>query len=139
MSQRDRHDRGLRGPLIPARLPGARSRAAQFDATVLDVVEVLTPRWPGPLRAVEIAVDDVPRTESPELLNASDAVLDGPVQLTRYFAPGVDRRGEPMKARVVLYRRPIELRCGERSHLAVLISTILIEQFTALFGEGDSQ
>ena len=36
--RRDRHGRGLRGRLVPAEVPLARSRAEQFDDLVRDVV-----------------------------------------------------------------------------------------------------
>ncbi len=40
-SRRDRHGRGLRGRLVPAEVPLARSRAEEFDYLVLDAVEDL--------------------------------------------------------------------------------------------------
>ena len=43
-SRRDRHGRGLRGRLVPAEVPLARSRAEQFDDLVLDAVEDLERR-----------------------------------------------------------------------------------------------
>src|SRR3712207_8198549 len=61
--RRDRHGRGLRGRLVPAEVPLARSRAEQFDDLVLDAVEDLERRWERELAGVEFAVEDVPWVE----------------------------------------------------------------------------
>jgi hypothetical protein len=58
--QRDRHGRGVRGPLSPAGSPLARSRAERFDELVLDAVERLDRGWHDQLARVEFAVEDVP-------------------------------------------------------------------------------
>ena len=57
---RDRHGRGLRGPLYPATLPAARSRAERFDALVIEALEPIEARWRTELTQLDVAVDDVP-------------------------------------------------------------------------------
>src|SRR5262245_58272391 len=57
---RDRHGRGLRGRLVPASVPLARTRAEIFDDLVLDAVEALEKRYARELAGVEFAVEDVP-------------------------------------------------------------------------------
>ena len=61
--RRDRHGRGLRGPLVPAQLPGHQTRGEQFDELVLDAVERLEGRWGRELEGVEFAVEDVPPSD----------------------------------------------------------------------------
>src|SRR5579862_5826681 len=43
--RRDRHGRGLRGPLVPPGIPLYRTRSQQFDDLVLEAVARLEPRW----------------------------------------------------------------------------------------------
>src|SRR5918996_1449529 len=96
--QRDRHGRGVRGPLSPAGSPLARSRAERFDDLVLDAVERLDRGWHDQLARVEFAVEDVPD-------------LDGWdrdwVPLARTFAAV-----GALPARVVGYRRAVETRAS---------------------------
>ena len=84
-SRRDRHGRGLRGRLVPAGVPLARSRAEQFDDLVLDAVEDIERRWERELAGVEFAVEDVPwveHTSPDDVVLDSDVLDDGSV---RYF------------------------------------------------------
>src|SRR4249920_2083204 len=63
LTRRDRHGRGLRGPLVPPGLPLSRSRAERFDSLVLDAAERLDQRWGEQLAEVEFAVEDVPPSD----------------------------------------------------------------------------
>src|SRR3954447_10813930 len=100
--RRDRHGRGLRGRLVPASVPLARTRAEIFDDLVLDTVESLERRYSEELASVEFAVEEVP----PDLnVYDTDVLEDGDVPLARLL-PG--RPGMP--PRIVLYRRPLEFR-----------------------------
>lgn len=133
---RDRRGRGLRTPLLPAELPGARTRAQQFDEAVLDAVAELEARWPAELDAVEFAVDEVPPVPAEGgVLPSSDVVLDAGVPLSRFVPPGVDARGRPTKARIVVYRRPLEVRSADSVDLGDLVAEVLGEQVSAVLGE----
>ena len=133
---RDRRGRGLRTPLLPADLPAARTRAEQFDHAVLEAVADLEERWPTELAAIEFAVDEVPALPAGNVMPSSDVVLDGGVPLTRFSPPGVDARGRATKARVVVYRRPLEVRAADSGDLNELVAEVLGEQLTAVLGEG---
>ncbi len=133
---RDRRGRGLRSPLLPAQLPAARTRAQQFDHAVLEAVADLEERWPTELASIEFAVDEVPSLPTGGVVPSSDVVLDGGVPLTRFSPPGVDSRGRPRKARVVIYRRPLEVRAADSGDLGELVAEVLGEQLTAVLGEG---
>lgn len=134
---RDRRGRGLRSPLLPDQLPGFRTRAEMFDQAVLDAVADLEDRWPGRLSAIEFAVDEVPPLPAGPVLPASDVVVDGGVPLSRFLPPGVDAKGRPTKARIVVYRRPVELRSAHAGDLPDLVADILSEQLSAVLGNPD--
>lgn len=136
---RDRRGRGLRSPLLPAELPAARTRAQQFDHAVLEAVADLEERWPGELGSIEFAVDEVPTLPAGSVVPTSDVVLDGGVPLTRFSPPGVDARGRATKARVVVYRRPLEVRAADSGDLGELVAEVIGEQLTAVLGEGGDE
>lgn len=121
-SRRDRHGRGLRGPLIPRTVPAWRSRSGRFDEAVLDAVERLEQRWPDELDGVEFAVEDVPPSDPSPWEH-------GEVPLGRYFPAS----GE-LPHRIVLYRRPIETRVAAHRELAMLVSDVVVEQIAHLLG-----
>ena len=129
MPHRDRHGRGLRGRLVPATVPLARTKAEVFDDLVLDTVETLERRFAKELAGVEFAVEDVP----PDLnVYDSDVLEDGEVPLARLL-PGRPGRQE-MPPRIVLYRRPLEFRAMDREDLADLVHDVIIEQVANLLG-----
>ncbi|PZM95191.1 MAG: hypothetical protein DIU79_07960 [Actinobacteria bacterium] len=126
---RDRHGRGLRGRLVPATVPLARTKAEIFDDLVLDTVESLERRFAKELAGVEFAVEDVP----PDLnVYDSDVLEDGEVPLARLL-PGRPGR-QPVPPRIVLYRRPLEFRALNRDDLADLVHDVIIEQVANLLG-----
>lgn len=134
--RRDRRGRGLRTPLLPETVPAARTRAEQFDQAVLEAVADLEDRWPGRLDAIEFAVDEVPSVPPGEPVGISDdVVVDAGVPLARFLPAGIDARGRPTKARVVLYRRPLEVRSTDALDLGDLVSEVLAEQVGAILGE----
>lgn len=135
---RDRHGRGLRTPLLPPETPAARSRAEQFDQLVLAAVATVESRWPDELADVEFAVDEVPSVTSEEIRPGPEVILDGGVPLARFLAPGVDQKGKPTKARVVVYRRPLEIRATDVGDLEDLVEEVLVEQVSAMLGDEES-
>jgi len=118
---RDRRGRGLRGPLAPAELPLSLTRAEKFDDLVLDAVERLEQRWPQ-LAAVEFAVEQVPPPGA-EYWSAD------PVPLGRAIRAA---RGEP--DRIVVYRRPTEVRAATQAELVPLVYEVVVEQVAELLG-----
>lgn len=130
-SRRNRRGRGLRGRLLPASAPLARSRAQIFDDLVLDAVEHLEHHWPEQLSNVEFAVEDVP----PELPSYdSDVLEDGSVPLARLLAGRVHPQHGPLPPRIVIYRWPLEARAGDRDELAELVHDVLTEQVANALG-----
>lgn len=135
-ARRDRRGRGLRGRLVPAGVPLARSRAQQFDDLVLDAVEHLERRWAKELEPVEFAVEDVPQVAAPgaEPVYDSDVVGDDGIPLARLLPAEQDEDGQPAPPRIVVYRRPLEARSLDRLDLADLVHEVVIEQVANLLG-----
>ena len=123
--RRDRRGRGLRGPMaLPAPLDtaGARlrvSRSQRFDELALGIVDRLKRRWPSELSNVQFGVEETPPI-------THDWTHD-PIPLAALVQP-LD--GKP--ARIVLYRRPMELRARGRSELTALLYEVVVERVADL-------
>ena len=130
--RRDRRGRGLRGLIYPASTPAARTRAEKFDALVLAALEPIELRWGSELVDLDLAVDDVPEVDetSPDKVVWGQGVLeDTVVPLAQLVPAGVDPDGMPSRARIVLYRRPLETRAKHSDEdLADLLHEVLVEQ-----------
>ncbi|MFC6931712.1 metallopeptidase family protein [Actinomadura yumaensis] len=118
--RRDRHGRGLRGPLTPPQAPVSRTRAERFDDLVHDEVRRLGQRWGRELAQVEFAVEEVPDVEP---------WTGGPVPLGLTL-PG--ESGGPV--RIVIYRRPVEARATGDREVGRLVRDLLVEEVADLLG-----
>ncbi|MCK7642181.1 metallopeptidase family protein [Corynebacterium sp. CCM 8835] len=130
-SSRNRRDRGPRGPLLPPGTPRYRTTSQLFDAAVVDAYTPLLDSYPEQLRNLDIAVDTVPRMRlRPDMtVFPEEIAADGPVPLGRVIPAGVDSLGRPTRARIVIFRKPVEQRCsgtGERTELLRRILTQLV-------------
>ncbi|MEU5053577.1 metallopeptidase family protein [Streptomyces sp. NPDC021096] len=127
---RDRHGRGMRGPIAPPQVPLSVTRAEAFVDLVQDSAERLERRWPQ-LAAVDFAVREVPLPDAGTgAVDPLDALLDGEsVPLGRYVAAHGD---EP--DRIVVYRRPVEIRTKTRDERALLVHEVVVEQVAELLG-----
>jgi hypothetical protein len=126
-----RRGRDMRGPLLPPTVPGWRSRAERFDMAVLEAYEPIERRWQDRLSGLDVAVDEIPRISAKDPHNVQwppEVVADGPIALARLIAAGVDVRGSATRARVVLFRKPIERRAKDTVELAELLHEILVAQ-----------
>ncbi|MBB5962123.1 putative Zn-dependent protease with MMP-like domain [Planomonospora venezuelensis] len=125
--RRDRHGRGMRGPLAPSHVPIAKSRSERFDDLVLDAVDRLRPRWGRQLAAVEFAVEEVP---------PADDLGDGPELLTGEPIPfgRAEPAADDRPASVVVYRRPLEARAHDRDQLGAMVHDTVVEQVAGLLG-----
>jgi hypothetical protein len=126
--RRDRHQRGLRGPLAlpnpygrPASPPRRAGRADFFDDSVHSAVDRIAVTCPDALVGVTFGIEDVPQL--PESW-AGDRVP---------LAVAVEADAERM-AQVVVYRRPLEHRAASRRGLRILVYRTIVEQLSALTG-----
>ncbi|MER6034713.1 metallopeptidase family protein [Streptomyces sp. NPDC001835] len=122
--RRDRHGRGMRGPIAPPQVPLAASRAEVFADLVQDSVERLERRWPQ-LADMDFMVLEVPR------LGGRDADLWGDEAVP---LGGIIPAQDGRRARVVVYRRPVEIRTKGRDERAALVHEVVVEQVAELLG-----
>ncbi|WP_326596992.1 metallopeptidase family protein [Streptomyces sp. NBC_01803] len=123
---RDRHGRGMRGPVAPPQVPLAVSRADTFDSLVHDSAERLRRRLPQ-LAGVDFGVQEVPWL--PRAGNGS-----GPADVDGVPLGGVIRARGGQPDRIVVYRRPVELRARDRDERAQLVHEVVVEQAAELLG-----
>ena len=117
--------------LYPATIPAAKTRAERFDAMVLEALEPIEQRWGSELTDLDLAVDDVPEvdeTSPDEVVWQAGVLADVGVPLAQLVPAGVDPEGLPSRARIVLYRRPLEARARGGADLADLLHEVLVEQ-----------
>lgn len=132
-----RRGRGARGPLLPPTVPAWRTRAEKFDMLVLEAFEPLDMRWHDRLTGLDIAVDDVPKIRPLDPASVTwpdEVVADGPVPLSRLIPAGIDQHGGATRARMVLFRRPLEMRAKDPDDLIDLVHEVLVQQIATYLG-----
>lgn len=124
---RHRHGRGARGPLLPQNTPRYRSSAERFDMAVLEAYSPIHNAFAEQLTGLDLAVDTVPRMRlSVDMTVLPDEIIaDGPVPLGRIVPAGVDSDGQPTRARLVIFRMPVEERVHSAQEREELLSTVL--------------
>ncbi|WP_170133100.1 metallopeptidase family protein [Arthrobacter livingstonensis] len=125
--RRNRHGRGLRGPLLLPGMPAARTRSEKFEDLVVDSAERLSELWSAQLADVEYLVEEVP--DNLEALIASGAQAP----LGKYSAAvpsgSISATTHPL---IVIYRHPVEALCDSPGQVRELIHEVLIEQVAGL-------
>ncbi len=132
-----RRGREMRGPLLPPTVPGWRSRAERFDMAVLEAYEPIERRWHERVATLDVAVDEIPRIspKDPDSVQwPPEVVADGAVALARLIPAGVDVRGNATRARIVLFRKPIERRAKDTVELTELLHELLVAQVATFLG-----
>ena len=106
--------------MLPTHVPGHTTRADAFADAVREAAERLEKDWGGRWGRVEFGIETVPPSDP--------APWEHGVALGRLFP---SESGEP--ARVVLYRRPLEMR-ADVVPLDALIRDVLAEHIAHLVG-----
>ncbi len=106
--------------MAPPELPLATTPGERFDELVLDAVDDLRRRNAERLDGIDFAVEDVPALEGWD--------RDW-VPLGRSYPASLTRR-----ARVVVYRRPVEGRAEGREETAELVRDVVVEELAELLG-----
>jgi hypothetical protein len=127
--RRDRHGRGLRGPLaLPNSLTSRRAhpphpanKADFFTEAVHDAVDRVGLQCPDVLVGITFGIEDVPHFDM--------AWSDDQVPLAAALEGAADQT-----AQVVVYRRPLEHRAVSRRGLRILVYRTIVEQLAALTG-----
>ena len=125
---RDRHDRGLSGPLaqpddkgrklVPLHTP---SRTEYFNECVKHALKAITDVNPRALDGIVVGVEDVPLLKT--------AWSGDRVPMSAALEPS---KGRP--AQIVIYERPLEHRATSRQALRELVHRTIVEQLSALLG-----
>ncbi|PNE42593.1 Zinicin-like metallopeptidase [Streptomyces yunnanensis] len=116
----------MRGPIAPPQVPLSVSRADAFTDLVYDSRDRLERRWPQ-LTQVDFLVLEVPGfglDGDPDPL-----VEEEGVPLGRVLPSGGGYRD-----RIVIYRRPVEIRTKNRDERALLVHEVVVEQVAELLG-----
>lgn len=106
----------MRGPVAPPLVPLSVARSDAFVDLVIDSAQRLERRWPQ-LADVEFSVHDVP--------SAAETAGES-VPLGRLVSGTPDR--------IVVYRRPVEIRTKNREERAALVHEVIVEQVAELLG-----
>jgi predicted Zn-dependent protease with MMP-like domain len=100
-------------------VPGYRSRSKQFDDFVFLALERLESDWGPQLNGIELAVENAP------LVTETDIG----VPLGRFIPGQADR-----PPRIVVYRRPLEVRAVDADDLHDLVFDVVVEQVAHYLG-----
>lgn len=94
---------------------------------VLDAYSPIHNSYRDQLSALDLAVDTVPRMQlsADSTVLPDDIVAEGPVPLGRILPAGVDPQGRPTRARMVIFRQPIEERAKSTEERQELLSWVL--------------
>lgn len=117
--RRDRHGRGLRGPLLTHRIPGYVSRAKEFTNLMSNALDDLDQRFGASLAQITFATESIPNLR--DLVLNNDEVALGRTDATR-------------PVRIVLYIEPIRMRAQNKADLDRIIRDVLAEQLSPLLG-----
>lgn len=120
--------------MLPVDVPRHASRRRIFDRAVLEAYAPLYALYRAELVNLDIAVDTVPRMKlSAEMSVLPDEITaDGPVPLGRVILPAIDPQGNPTRARIVIFRMPVEQRVRtavERHELLTHVLTSLVANY----------
>lgn len=121
--RRDRHGRGLRGPLMPAALPGSRTRSEMFEDLVVDSADRMRNLWPAALATVEYVVEEVPDQLESLIASGAQAPLG---TYARAVAATAESPAQPPS--ISIYRHPIEALCDTPGQVRELVHEVVVEQ-----------
>ncbi|GAA3694088.1 metallopeptidase family protein [Gordonia hankookensis] len=123
--------------MLPQSVPAFASRADAFDVIALEAFAEIDANWHDQLAGLDIAVDDIPRMlpHDPDSIQWPDEVTaDGAVPLARLIPAGLDVRGQPTRAQIILFRRPLEIRARRGADLLELAHEVLVQQVATHLG-----
>lgn len=110
----------MRGPIAPPQVPLSVSRADAFADLVYDSRDRLERRW-SQLAQVDFLVLEVPGFGPDGPLDP--LAEDEGVPLGRVLSAGDGHRD-----RIVIYRRPVEIRTKSRDERALLVHEVVVDQ-----------
>ncbi len=112
LARRDRHSRGLVGPLIPHTAPSYLTPTQTFEELLKLAIEDFSIRLGSDFEQIEITLEEIPSFR--DLALAEDSVPLGRLERINSI-------------KIVIYQRPIEIRCKDLIKLDRLIRDTLAE------------
>lgn len=116
----------MRGPIAPPQVPLSVTRADAFVDLVYDSRDRLERRWPQ-LSQVDFLVLEVPGFGPDDGAEAETDEETVPLGRVVPAAGGY-------RDRIVIYRRPVEIRTKSRDERALLVHEVVVEQVAELLG-----
>ena len=123
--RRDRHGRGLRGPVVPFTVPAWRTRADVFDDLLATDLAEFKRRLGERMAHLDYGVLDVPASEP--------APWEAGVPLARFLP--IDRPGR-IAGRIVFYRLPILMAANRTDTPQWFIHDVVTQQLASALGVG---
>lgn len=122
--RRDRHGRGLRGPILPLSVPSWKTRSNRFDELI--ALELATYRrfYEEDMKKLDFAVIDVPETDP--------SPWEDGIPLARYLP---FHKGGDIVARLVFYRMPILMSAVRSPDPRYFIHAVVTEQLASALGK----
>lgn len=127
--RRDRHQRGLRGPMAlpnrwtrrPVRVPRRPDDREFFAQALAEAIASVARSCPQVLQGVTVSMADVP---------------DLPAAWRHHSVPlaAAVESADGQAAEVVVYWRPLQLRAASRDGLRILVRRTLVEQLSLVSG-----
>lgn len=114
--------------MLPPQAPRHRTRRQNFDVAVLEAYAPIQHAFADQLAGLDVAVDTIPRMRlrADMTVLPDEIIADGPVPLGRVIPAGVDPEGNPTRARIVVFRMPVEQRADTVLERQELLATILV-------------
>ncbi|GAB3087859.1 hypothetical protein CAQUA_09170 [Corynebacterium aquatimens] len=108
-------------------VPRYTTRSLDFDRAVVEAYAPFNNAYADQLAGVDLAVDTIPRMRlrADMTVLPDEIIADGPVPLGRVLNAGVDRAGRPTRARLVVFRMPIERRAPTATERAELLEWVI--------------
>ena len=122
--RRDRHGRGLRGPILDPQLPAWRTRAQMFDDIIAWDLGTFRRYLGDRLEKFDFAVLDVPHSDP--------APWEEGVPLGRFLP---FERPAKIHGRIVFYRMPIIQAASRDPHPRMFIHYVVTNQLASALGE----
>ncbi len=121
--RRDRHERGMRGPMLPHVAPAHMNSDQAFAQELREAVEDLDARFGAELENVTFGFEEIPQ-------------LRDLMRHQRFVPLGRAEQGNP--SQVVVYQRPIEMRVNDNRQLGRIVRDVLAENVAQIFGVNPS-
>ncbi|AWE41963.1 MULTISPECIES: metallopeptidase family protein [unclassified Actinobaculum] len=121
--RRDRHGRGLRGPVLPPEAPAWRTRADRFDDFIAFDLATYRRFLGSDMDHTDFGVLDVPE--------ADPAPWEHGVPLARYLP---FERPARITGRIVFYRLPMLAAASRSPHPRLFLHDVITEQLASALG-----